>query len=1390
MEYNFDDGLSEDWISQPRSSTPSLLKENNVLVKGGSIDAAAGASGARRGKDDRVLCDRTNSALNVKKTRPLEKSSKEEDLSVLHDSNASLGSLQSVPRGTVQHKDDIAAASHHTKETPEWKRRVLEGQKGPGRQHDLFAPMGLESVFKPPTSKGKPQFLQSRLKDRKENRPPLQPTEVFPSSPPPYPSHYYQPLQEDLESSIQLPPLKNSRAIPITNSQAITSSNQSAGGQNEKEYEAMSFVQVNGGRINYESVHQSARRLRVAMQNLGIEEQPRPSSRSSDNGVDYRPKGALGHRNEDNEEADLGDCTSTSLPRDLSADSVNLKSNGGFVTTRRGGYSSDESFQRRPLSPSSFVPPQSSQILNRSSSAASAGSVIRSPRTPRRHLSRSKSSPAVAKPSGSPLKIFSKYDTFTNDKLNRRISQFDTGSYQSGGDEMIVSTPSPRKNRELQERDVDVDDAFRGKRISSFGFGELDEFNFSHRQTKSSVEEPDPKLEDRPDIKSRGEKEGLMSYYEQITTTKTSEEYIEVTEVVTTTQLQDRQLLDGKRPPNSPQKVRNPKRRRMTYENAEVAAGIGGDDYKVLISPSSSSVAGKKRKDARYEESHQEADPSILATRHKLLPKIGQGRPRKPSGVPPSSDHSDDEEEIRIDIDAAAGALADELAQLALNAAQGKTKGERKRSVTTADFWNEAQIIMQHIRAQAPYQEVPRSDQLPGIDESVFPESSREQFSRPASREGSVRKQHILKPLDARVVSHLRKFEEQPEISLALNSSFISHKVDQNILASEPESLESDPPNIRISDGHAKRQHELEVQDQNGDAPLPDNGSNRSNSSNQSVPTGSSGASKSRAIIGPEKVSHLLQENMGGMTFDGARGCWIKKKASKTLLCGENDRLPSDVTEDDPLQAIPDLDVDESQEMRNVMGAINAPRDVSNSTAETAFHVPLPPATAVRRTREGDQYTGNKETDSSVVTKYTNFASSGPKVETRATSWGDELKSVKANQQTTTEQSEDHVRESEAELDILKGQPAITSVPTGTRKNQARVVTVAFSSPLVNVINDRDIETANPLDESSIELDDSIVSRGIETRNPSRHRQASTGSKRSFSQAVGPFVHGQGFTTRTISRIEEDDEPAFLDQDELAAESMQLAITTPQPTRPRDGMLMVPPSSIGRSPGVGFHLSPLSEFTINQADHSLNLDVEYMAKRRGLLSTQEVEGTYSLTIKDLVGKLTDVEPFEPYWEYIRRLELQGKKLLTLHMLDEFCQRIEELDVSNNELGQLNGAPQTLRILNVQGNCLSRLTSWGHLHNLQYLDVSDNDLQSLQGFKNLIHLRELNAEGNKIESLEGILGLSGLIRLKVGRNAIKTVDLREANLLVSPAHNTTRLTRPVSDSLNLMLAIIK
>lgn len=244
----------------------------------------------------------------------------------------------------------------------------------------------------------------------------------------------------------------------------------------------------------------------------------------------------------------------------------------------------------------------------------------------------------------------------------------------------------------------------------------------------------------------------------------------------------------------------------------------------------------------------------------------------------------------------------------------------------------------------------------------------------------------------------------------------------------------------------------------------------------------------------------------------------------------------------------------------------------------------------------------------------------------------------------------------------------------------------------------------------------------------------------------------QPYTARPMSRLDEHEELSIIHCPNSA--DLKVALSTPMNT----GSLAIPQSS-SQASNIGFQLSPLTEFTIHQIDRPL--DEPLNPTGQGLI--RRSDNRVSLSTQDIVKRITDVEPFEPYWEYLQTLNLRNRDMLTLYMLDNFCGRLEHLDVSSNRLGEINGAPSSTRYLNVRQNCLSSLITWSHLYNLQYLDVSGNELTNVKGFQSLVHLRELKANDNRIESLDGVLALDGLIQLSLRRNRVRRVNFGEANL---------------------------
>ncbi|MCJ1391794.1 hypothetical protein MMC18_004661 [Xylographa bjoerkii] len=1458
---------SEDWISQPRSSAP-VSENNDSSVIAYSSNASQSRiprlsnrsisnpslpskrlpgspispPGPRRGP---VLSERTASDINRSRRHRPGLTGKTNGThggslrSPLGRRQTSVNSVNSAPLGTVQQRE--IPSSHHEEvklqATPNWKRRVLAGGDTTGRQPDLFSPIGLESVFRAPTSKQRsPKQPQGPRGGKFEPT-----TSDYPSSPPPFPPAI--PARGPGTTGNKAMLRRSSANVQPSQTKPLHSARSRVeSGERVSRNEEISLVQVANGRINYPTGSRTDNR-QLASQNP--EDDIRGSSNSDHGRLARSMDSAYIQLRQDDQFSDL---TTHSLPEGLSIDTEAFISKGGFVNLLRGGCPIDDSFQRRPLSPSSFQPsdiPSSDSdarprkiIVNAApskllSQCSSPDSVRAPPISTVPPITPTKSQSYVNDPpksSGSPLKLFDAYDTYTNDRLVRRMSQFAESILDSPVDDLPrneqQTSPSPHKLQYHKKPTTETED----QRVTSFGSGDFDEYDFTHRQLAVLDRSPDnigdvqetlPKLPElhgkalsrkratqsavarsqirQASLKIQSERKSKLlrefPFSEQARLVS-DEDVRQDTEAVRTTSLEllreyhDTHNVEGKRSPPSPVRDPNPKRRRT------ITRSLG--EASIAAVSTTKSTVGRKRKDARYDSSSQAADPEVLASRPMLRPRTPssnqvhniskEASARKSKGVtirgeigtvstnsPMLSDKHLSLEDVPIK------ALAGELAHFAFDVAQDITYGDRKTSVTTADFTTAANLIMQSIRAQAR----PRSgrtsgeesemEQLADIEESVNEGSTIEEFSRPPSRVrgGTLRRLRDTKQLDPRVISHLRKFEENDETGIVLSSSLRSLKLGHEDSSVDSLIVESDPPNVRIRGSLDGR-----LVDDKGDfnsigighgalegRQSPSHRSQPSSgpSTTRSVPTGSSGGSGNKAMIAPDKVSHLISDNIGGMTFDRTRQVWIRKRSADNTSNEDSEKSGSELTEDDPLKEIPDLSVDELEELRRIQTS-------ALTSQPSSAHLQS------KHSRRADENhsPSSLEANFSITSKHSGIVSSTSRVETAATSLGHQTPSTKNSSHESRvasgileERHDADFEEVEHEISILDGRGMIPE-HRHQRHRQPRVVTVAFSSPLTVPVQIEDVG-AHGFEE--IWEDNSDLDLGYLLEEP-RLEQYHTNSRRlpteyrshgSIRARRRISASKRNFTTRPISRIDEHDELS-MDQStgQVRNPSTDVILSTPQPLGYYTSDILKPPLSTGLRPNISFHLSPLSDFTIHQKEDDIK-PLAQEGQNRRLLSLHGEEEKYSLAIKELVQKITDVEPYEPYWECIRKLNLRGKRLATLHMLEEFCARVEELDVSNNNLGQLDGAPSSVRVLQVRHNCLSNLTAWGHLHNLQYLDISGNQIQSLRGFSSLVHLRELKADDNQIDSLDGIANLNGLIKLRVRRNALRSLNFSNYDL---------------------------
>lgn len=1437
---DFDDQLSEDWISQPRSSDGAASPIQNVKSSAvqsriplptkpaaSSKPPSSVVSSSNR-PSPRILHAKSKSELNI----PLLRTADAKTNGRPRRPPSAARSVSSQPRrsssaqswtadGTVQHKGaEVRNAPNSGQMTPEWRRRLLKGEDT-GDQKDLFSPIGLESVFKPPPAQRTSSVAQSP-KRRNPTRPRRESSMVYPSSPPPYPSTrrrrattkstspspYRERHEHDhnqclakggkCEGALRTPtPTK--RQVRVRVPRQGSQGSVKEGNENMKriqsgasilEHESISPVTIQDGRIDYQSIQKSVLQLRKKMEELGLPEQERPSSRSSENGVDY---GTTQRR-----KALIPEVTITSLIDDSALESPAFRPKAGFINTKRGGYSSDDNFHRRALSPSSFQP-ETSMLEEKSD-------MLPRPTTPRRNERFTQSSPEKPRSGGSPLKLFGQHDTFTNNHLMRRLSQ-----YVGYGDDLAPDTsepPSPSPRRNAQSSPI----VPLSHKASNFGVGALDEYPFP--PTDSFLAEPlqdddpslppvlpptdpfsfrvpsgqplDPKRRvSRTKAKRLSNTQSLQRQPRRPSLAEFRRSIGDVTET----------RNDGKRVLYSPNKDHHAKRRRTLLSSV-------GSDGASPEPPSMGLLIGKKRTDALPGERARNASPQVLASREILRPRSVSSDRRSSTSTMSSWLGAANSRQISEQIDGSGGVdqptkmLAEDLASFAVNVVESLANGERKASVTTADFFKEANMIMKHLRGQvsSPGSQAPSRrtasgrasgdmslvDQMSDIEEldeeSIRSLRSLQKQRSLRSNVDSIRS--VLRSLNSnannrdRPTSKLDKYKESDEIGLALGASVRNLKITPEFAPEDEDLPETDAPHIRILDRAPDA-------GQQADDEVHTNVRTRSStevSVNRSIRTGSSGNSSRKYNIAPETVKDFLSDRVGRMVFDHSQSLWVRQRNTGDDRPGSS-HMNSDGTEEDPLKSIPDLEDDDPPGIAPRRNASTSKRVSSTGTVinrsypGTMSHNPHVSQSSQPSEPRSRPSSGHGA-ESSELSRFSKFGSSQPAPETRATSWGT-VPTAKAQAAAAEPELPQVVEVGELEEQQI-GEQAILEpaepfedlpAPPSAPDVQIQQHQPSFSSSLCHIpdhvllsssSNQQTPSYARPAAHSILSSEQTPVKR---TRIASALARSKEKAQRHLS------VVKQRYSDRPVSRIDEQDEDGFPSRH---TPETSLMLITPKTNDNHAGKtLTVPPPPSGRHSSVAFHrslrLEPLSDFTFHQADESLHLDIDYVQKRHGLATHDEIDSRFSLAVRDLVARLTDIEPYEPFWDYIRQLDMSKKKLITLHMLEDFCERIEDLDVSDNELGQVNGAPETLRVLNISHNYLTSMTAWGHLSNLHYLDVSGNQIDSLKAFSTLPHLRELRADGNRLTSLDGLKDLSGLLRLSLKDNLISDANLTECEL---------------------------
>ncbi|KAK2746953.1 hypothetical protein FQN57_002525 [Myotisia sp. PD_48] len=1252
--------------------------------------------------------------------------------------NEFTGSILTPTRIPIYHQSTIhhqSRRSNANTEMPQWKERIARGDAPFSESVDLFAPIGLERVFKPPTrssTSSQPRPLTSEsaeaqnLQDRRNTGSRRIPTEhdldddVFgEGNSNSNPDTFYATFKTNDTSWME----HMSEVVIGGEGMSFRCLRSSGSGPGDVEplREHLSALSLEfDSKLRSASAIQKKKQIHLSNRNASRSSFQRVMSTTSDTGCLY------GDNTEKNLPIDGEDMTSQSLPEGLSMGTQDYGSIGGFVTTRRGGYADNDSFRRRVLSPSS-APSDNWPSINITTTPAPP-----QPPTPPDPSSHSNLSPqqdkARLRPSGSPLKLFGDHDTYTSNKLLRRMSQFE---------ETNTSSINQTANEDI-EQDANENDKGNLSPMLRLKPSPVKQYNFEPPSQSEMDMSPSAVDADSAIIQQHNQR---FLYPPS-------------------------KIVDTKRGMNSPAKgSSNPKRRRTVHQIAKKdevwpepllsSTGFLTDDLSQGYIVDASNM----------DQSNYEVSNTSLLTRPSAPTPT---KPRVHPAVDDSSIHHANIEPRKGQFHASKGSKGSFLSNFPAGI-DFPTDKTRKGSITTEDFLTEATRIMDIIRAKGG----PISG-LASLEESVVnleddenantytDDSSEEQFSRPPSRDGvDLRTQRTVRQQHPRVVSHLKKFEEKDDFDILMGASVGSLRLRQRAKSfpqresgsHRSDGTESSPKNLRIRQGFLN----LDIHQRTETIPFTQT-SLQSQKSGRNLPSssGSSSSSGAKGVISLDLVSHLIPENVGRMVYDRDNQTWVKLTQQRV-----NDALNRSQTtsEDDPFKDIPDLSVDELQELLATQTFTEVAHELptedpdenhEDETKPQIETVPLQNEASSDNSRPltRDSAQTIPSDSSSLQSKYTRFTSSCPKPGTRATSWATEELEYPLDPQKQPVSG--HYVQPEListipipEEDDADHHASSPCTPHDARK-QTRTVTITFSSPLVSRV---EYQNDEPVPETNGEEADTQSAHVSKAQTPSQRKPQK-------SSILREKHHGL-----SMSLIKEQTEYSNTQIGKGLEQQQELSII-PQPTQ-NDCTRLAPPPCADTS--YSFHLSPLSEFTMHQADESMRLEMSYIAERTDARSLRQVHGTLALAAEDLVKHITDSEPYEAYWEHIRRLDLHGKGLVSLHQLSKYCSRLEELDISDNRLGHLGGIPSTIRNLNSPYNCLSSLTSWSHMTNLQYLDISHNNCDNLDGLAGLIHLRGLKANDNNLTCIKGVFGLDGLLTLEIRNNSLTMADFKNSEL---------------------------
>ncbi|KNZ56409.1 hypothetical protein VP01_240g3 [Puccinia sorghi] len=289
---------------------------------------------------------------------------------------------------------------------------------------------------------------------------------------------------------------------------------------------------------------------------------------------------------------------------------------------------------------------------------------------------------------------------------------------------------------------------------------------------------------------------------------------------------------------------------------------------------------------------------------------------------------------------------------------------------------------------------------------------------------------------------------------------------------------------------------------------------------------------------------------------------------------------------------------------------------------------------------------------------------------------------------------------------------------------------------------------------TSSTMDDSHIANGISksSRSESHQRQRREGAKEDFKMAK-KLIQGEEKENRRSGDGSSDSENEG-DNTSLHQTSKILMNSIKKKVRRKSSLSSTPTASRSNSSLA----TPQSKTLRANSTHNTNLSMTTTTNSNNLIEDYSFELNYSKLIKII----TDFEPFEPFWNSIKVINLASKSIDSVIRLNEILPALDQIDLSSNQLNYLSGLPSSLRMLIAHKNQINELCCFSHLPNLERLDLSQNSLTSLEQLSCLKHLRELKVNDNLISDVSGLYSVDSLKKLSMKGNRIKKINFELAH----------------------------